>query len=246
MADRAELLEAALDVYREGLALLDGEDRVIFWNRAAESVTGFPSVQVLGRHMPGALEGLTSCPVWDTDNRNSCEGRGSVVHAQHLRGHDLPIVARQMVLRDGLGERIGTAAIFGSTEQKAALAHAPVGGSADVVNSQADLEERLEFEYQASLQGGAPLGILWISVDQAHELRRTHGARACEAMLEAVERTLANSLPGGEDLGRWSDDGFLVVAREGAGELLASRAQALTGVARTADFRWWATEFPVR
>ncbi len=239
MAERAEMVEAALEVYREGLALLDCEDRVIFWNRAAESMTGYPSAQVLGRHIPGALEGLTSCPTSDVDGRNASEVRGSVVHAQHLRGHDLPMVTRQMVLRNGLGERIGTAAVFHSTEQKAALAHAPIGDSAEVISDQADLEERLEFEYQASLQGGAPLGILWISVDQAHELRRTHGARACEAMLEAVERTLANSLPASEDLGRWSGDGFLVIARQGAGEVLAAHAQALTGVARTADFRWW-------
>lgn len=239
MADRAELVEAALEVYREGLALLDCEGRVIFWNRAAESMTGYCGAQVLGRPIPDALEGLTRCPLWDADNRNASGARGSVVHAQHVRGHDLALLARQMVLRDGLRERIGTAAVFHCTEQKVALAHAPIGESREVIESQADLEERLEFEYQASLQGGAPLGILWISVDQAHDLRRTHGARACEAMLEAVERTLANSLPPGQDLGRWSDDGFLVVAREGAGEVLATRAQALAGVARTADFRWW-------
>ncbi len=239
MPDRAELVEAALEVYREGLALLDGEDRVIFGNRAAETMTGYPGAQVLGRQVPGPLEALTNCPVWEADRRNPTPGRGAVVHAQHLRGHDLPVVARRMVLRDGLGERIGTAAVFHCAEQNAAFPHGETGEGAEVTESQANLQERLEMEYQASLQGGAPLGVLWIKVDQACELRRTHGARACESMLETVERTLANSLLGGEEVGRWGDDDFLVVAREGAGELLANRAQALAGVARTADFRWW-------
>jgi diguanylate cyclase (GGDEF)-like protein len=237
MADRAELVEAALEVYREGLALLDSEDRVVFWNRVAETITGYSGAQVLGRPMPGPLEGLTTCPISEPDA--GLQTPGTVVHAQHQRGYDLPAVVRRVVLRDGLGERIGMAAVFHCAEQNAALPHGATSDGVEIKQSQADLEERLETEYQASVRGGAPLGVLWITVDQAHELRGTHGARACEAMLEAVERTLANSLLGGEEVGRWGDDEFLVVAREGAGEVLARRAQALAGVARTSDFRWW-------
>jgi diguanylate cyclase (GGDEF)-like protein/PAS domain S-box-containing protein len=239
MADRGDLVEAALEVYREGLALLDSEDRVVIWNRAAEAITGYSGVQVLGRAIPGPLEGLTTCPISEADSSNGVHLRGTVVHAQHQRGHDLPAVVRRVVLRDGLGERIGTAAVFHSAEQNAALPHGATSDGLEVKQSQADLQDRLETEYQVSLHGGAPLGVLWITVDQAHELRGTHGGRACEAMLEAVERTLANSLLADEEVGRWGDDEFLVMAREGAGEVLAHRAQALAGVARTADFRWW-------
>ena len=42
MADRAELTESALDALAEGLALADGESRVLFWNGAAETITGYP------------------------------------------------------------------------------------------------------------------------------------------------------------------------------------------------------------
>jgi diguanylate cyclase (GGDEF)-like protein/PAS domain S-box-containing protein len=239
MADREELVEAALEVYREGLALLDNEDRVVFWNRVAETITGYSGAQVLGRAIPGPLEGLTTCPISETSALNGLPAGGTVVHAQHQRGHDLPAVVRRVVLRDGLGERIGMAAVFHNAEQNAALPHGATSDGVEVKQSQADLQERLETEYQVSLHGGAPLGVLWITVDRAHELRGTHGARACESMLEAVERTLANSLLAGEEVGRWGNDEFLVMAREGAGEILAHRAQALVGAARTADFRWW-------
>src|SRR5579863_1247354 len=106
MADRAELVEAALEVYREGLALLDCGDRVIFWNRAAETITGYPCAQVLGRQIPSPLEPLASCPVSESDDKNYASARGAVVHAQHMRGHDLPVMVRRIMLRDGLGERI--------------------------------------------------------------------------------------------------------------------------------------------
>ncbi len=84
-----------------------------------------------------------------------------------------------------------------------------------------------------------PLGLLWISVDQAHELRKSHGARACETMLEKVERTLAHGLKPAEEIGRWGDDEFLVLSHETSPIALAAHAQALAGLARTTDFRWW-------
>jgi GGDEF domain-containing protein len=239
MAERAELVEAALEVYDEGLALQDGEDRVVFWNRAAETMTGYASAQVLGRPLPGSVAGLTSCPVCEAGSRNGSQARGKVVHARHLCGHDLPVVARHVVLRDGLGERIGTAAIFHCAKRNATLPHRTTIDGIEVTQSQFDFQERLEVEYQASMIGGAPLGILWITVDQAYELRKTHGARACEAMMESVESTLSNLLLAGEEIGRWGEDEFLVLAREGRGELLFNRARSLAGLARTADFRWW-------
>ena len=42
-----------------------------------------------------------------------------------------------------------------------------------------------------------------------------------------------------EELGRWGDDEFLVISHEHTPEMLAAHAQALAGLARTADFRWW-------
>ena len=58
MTDRAELVEAALDVYPEGLALLDCDERVVFWNRAAEVMTGYSGAELVGRRLPEALEPL--------------------------------------------------------------------------------------------------------------------------------------------------------------------------------------------
>jgi PAS domain S-box-containing protein len=44
MTDRTELLEAALDSYPDGIALLDLEGQMVYWNRAAESITDRKSV----------------------------------------------------------------------------------------------------------------------------------------------------------------------------------------------------------
>lgn len=245
MADRAELLEAALEVYREGLAVLDPEDRVIFWNRAAEAITGYSIAQILGKPIPGPIEALSQCSLREPDDKSRFIICGPVVHAQHLLGHDLPLTTRRIVLRDGLGERIGSAAVFHCAGRSVASAQPEKDDGDELTDGQADFHERLELEYERWRNGGEPLGILWIKADHAFELRRTHGERACQAMLDAVERTLANSLLSGEELGSWSGGEFLLVARAGIGDGLARRAQALAGLARTTDFRWWGDRISV-
>jgi diguanylate cyclase (GGDEF)-like protein/PAS domain S-box-containing protein len=242
MTDRSELVEAALDVYPEGLALLDVEERVVFWNRAAEMMTGYSAADLLGRRIPEVLEPLTLCRDYEMHpgpHNGPQPGRGSLVHAPHKRGHDVAAIARQVILRDGLGARIGTATVFHPGEQLSALPHGETSEGSEVRQSQAELEERLANEFEMFVHESVPLGVLWISVDQARELRKTHGARASETMLESVERALANGLRPGEEVGRWGDDEFLVLSHGNSAEVLGAHAQALAGLARTAEFRWW-------
>jgi|SRR5579862_740051 len=242
MTERVGLMEAALDVYPEGLALLDGEERVVLWNRAAEQMTGHPGAEIVGRPLPEALEVLATgrnCEMYGEPRNGPQPGRGSLVHAQHKLGRDVPAIARSVVLRDDLGARIGTAVAFHPAELLNALPHGETSEVEEVRQSRAELKDRLENEHEMFVHEGAPLAILWIAVDQGRDLRRTHGARACETMLEAVERTLANGLRPGEEIGRWGDVEFLVLSHESSIEGLQSHGQMLAGLARTADFRWW-------
>lgn len=242
MAVRDELLEAALEVYPEGLALLDEGGRVVLWNRSAEAITGYPRAGVVGRTLPQALEPLVDCRDYEgsPEPRNGPQlGRGSLVHAQHANGSDVPAISRKVILRDDLGGRIGTAAVFHPAEGTVALPHGDTSEGSEVQQSQAEMQDRLEAAYELSVHEGVPLGVLWVTVDQAEELQKTHGARACEAMLESVERTLANALRPGEEIGRWGEGEFLILSQEGRGEVLANHAQVLVGIARTAEFRWW-------
>src|SRR5439155_25300382 len=91
MADRTELVEAALDVYPEGLALLDSDERVVFWNRAAELITGYSGAEVIGRPLPDGLEPLAGgqhCKINGEPRNEPQPGRGSLVHALHKLGRD--------------------------------------------------------------------------------------------------------------------------------------------------------------
>jgi diguanylate cyclase (GGDEF)-like protein/PAS domain S-box-containing protein len=246
MTDRAELLEATLDSFPEGVALLGENCHVLFWNQAAQAITGYAAMDVVGRPAPDALQPLLECagctggPEFETCNAPSREtGHGSLVHAQHKLGHEVSAMARLLPLRDGLGTRIGNAILFHPAECLDALPHGVTGEGEDIEASQEDLKERLESLFEDFTHGGLTFGVLWITVDQAHDLRKTHGAGACEAMLKKAEHALAQGLRPAEHLGRWGEDEFLVISHERTPAMLANHGQVLAGLARTADFRWW-------
>jgi len=240
MAERVELLEAALDGRPDGIALLDEDGAVVFWNRAADAITGYAGVEVLGKAMPEPLEPLLEDAAVQEDLPPGPQpSRGTLVRFRHKFGHSLDAIARRVNLRDALGGRIGTAVVFHPAASLEALPHGEMPEGEQLEASQADFEERLQEEFEDSEQGGAPFGVLWINVDQAHELRKTHGAAACHAMLGKVRRALAQGMRPADEIGRWGADEFLIASHERTAEMLAAHGQMLAGLARTADFRWW-------
>lgn len=241
MADRAELLGSALDVLIEGAVVADIDGNLVFCNRAAEVITGYRGEDFIGRSARDLLDlvvvGGSGQWVRMTETQGSY-GRRNMISVRHALGYELQLFAGVITLRNAMGIRIGSAVLFHPADNIDSL---PRGQSDEprISQSQAQLEDRLARLHDDFDRGDLPLGVLWIAVDQAAELRRSHGSRACEAMLESVERTLASGLKPTEEIGRWGAHDFLVVSHERTAAALASHAQTLAGLARTTEFRWW-------
>jgi diguanylate cyclase (GGDEF)-like protein/PAS domain S-box-containing protein len=242
MSDRTELLEAALGSSPDGIALLDKEGVIVVWNQAAEAVTGYMGMELLSRPVPEELEPLLLASAKPGEQQTSADAqssRGLMIRFKHKLGHQIPVIVRRLVLRDAMGGRIGASIAFHPSESLDALPHGESREGSEVEANQTEFEDRLAAMFEDFQQGGESFGVLWICVDQAHQLRKTHGAGACDAMLDKVERALANGLRPSEQMGRWGDDEYLILSHERTPEMLAVHAQALASLARTADFRWW-------
>ena len=241
VACRTELLEAAIESLNEGVALADSEGRAIVWNGAAEHITGYTSAEIVGHGVRELLDQLVAGGSSHWIVQSECEQaarHGFLVNTRDKVGDQIPVVAQVIVLRDALGGRIGTGVLFHPAERIDGL---PQGNGVEsrVHDSVADIEERLSAMHEDFVRGGSPFGVLWITVDQAPGLRRSHGTRAFEAMLEKVEKTLANGLKPAEEIWRWGENDFLALSHERSAAALAAHAQTLAGLARTTDFRWW-------
>jgi diguanylate cyclase (GGDEF)-like protein len=251
----AELLAMALDAVEEGIAVLEEQSRVLFWNQAAATMTGYLGADLLARPLPidfyrmdrhhSAQESTHSAALIGTqDEPEQAAGwtnRPVLVHLKHCGGHVLPAMLRRTPLRNALGRRIGTLLRFHPVETVDTLPHGDMNDDDDqhVEHSQAEMEDRLDEAWQEWTTGQVPFGLLWITVDQAVLLRKTHGVDGSESMLAIVERTLLHALRPTEILGRWGSNEFLVACHERTAEMLLLHARHVVGLARTADFRWW-------
>jgi diguanylate cyclase (GGDEF)-like protein len=162
-----------------------------------------------------------------------------LVQMKHHLGHSFPAMLRKMPLRDAFGKRLGTVLIFRPAEEIDEIPHGEIGEAAVLHRSQPETEERLEGAFHEWKTNGTKFGLLWITIDQAAQMRRTHGRDACEAMLKIVEHRLAQALRPSEIIGRWGNDEFLVLSHERTLDMLMEHAHHLAGMTRTADFRWW-------
>jgi diguanylate cyclase (GGDEF)-like protein/PAS domain S-box-containing protein len=238
-----EMLEAALDTLDEGIAVLDDESRVLFWNNAAAAITGYHRADMIARIVPPDLYQVNTLTHNGDVRAISGAARPTPVHLRHHLGHTLPATLRRTTLRNTLGARSGLLLRFHPVEEIDALPHGEASENGlfehSLERTHADLEERLDEAHREWIRNATPFGVLWITVDQAAMLRKTHGRDASEAMLGIVERTLLNGLRPAETLGRWGDNEFLALSHEQSAEMLMTHGQHLAGVALTADFRWW-------
>lgn len=242
MTDRAHLLESALNALPEGLALVDTDGHLAFWNVAAEAITGRTAPETIGRNVREVLDALVvgGAAHWISHaDAGSTGEHGGVVQLRHKLGVEFPVVARPLVLRDALGSRLGTGVLFHAVEKIDALPLGDGQRERSRTQSSTELENRLARMHEDFRHGDGPLGVMWVTVDQGPALRRSHGARACEAMLEQVEKTLASGLKPAEEIGRWSEQDFLILSHERSAVALTAHAQSLAGLARTTEFRWW-------
>ena len=247
MATLAELTGSALDALPEGVALADSEGRVALWSNAAESITGHSRGETVGLAVREALDLLIvgGSHRWiiltnpGSSIKHTPMQHGTLIRIRHKAGHELPVLARVTMLRDSLGGPIGTGVFFHPAETIDALPHGEQSADSKIDGSPSELEERLDALYRDFQNGGSPLGVMWVMIDQARTLRVSRGMRACEAMLEKLERTLAGGMKPAEEIGRWGDDEFLVLSHERSAAMLAAHAQVLAGLARTTEFHWW-------
>ena len=248
MADHIEILEAALSALDEGIIVLDAESHVLFWNTAASSMTGYLGAERLGRALPDGFYQIDATHHGPSEGESKCEDgllreRPVLVNLTHQGGHTLPAMMHRTPLRDSLGKRFGTLLRLHTVEKIDTLLHGEPSDDSitehRLEQSQAGMEDRLDEAYHEWITNGVPYGVMWIMVDQAAALRKTHGREAWEAMMSIVERTLLHGLRPTEILGRWGSNEFLVLSHERSVEMLDAHGRYLAGLTRTADFRWW-------
>ena len=222
--DYKDLIENISD----GLYLVDHDRRIIYWNRVAESITGYRSEDVLGRrcrdniliHVDKSGKSLCqdTCPIDGTmqDGRY----RDANVYLHHKDGHRVPVWIRAAPLRDTDGNIIGGAELFTDlsagnaiTERIQELERLSFLDNLTQLANRRFVEMELDSRVSELNRYGVSFGVIFMDIDHFKQINDTYGHDVGDRVLKAVARTFINTARPSDLMGRWGGEEFIGILR---------------------------------
>jgi diguanylate cyclase (GGDEF)-like protein/PAS domain S-box-containing protein len=220
------LLKDILEGLLEGLYVADRERKIIYWNQAAERLTGYKAEEVLGKQCSdnflmqvdcsGCLLCGGECPVSLTlkDGRP----RREEVYFHHRSGHKIPVEIMVGPIRGRDSEVIGAVELFHDNsrqravrERAKALAKFAFLDPTSQVGNRRYLEQQLAQHLDEYSKRGIPFGIIMADLDEFKAINDTYGHAIGDAALVSVGKTLSNCFRASDAVGRWGGDEFMAI-----------------------------------
>lgn len=252
------------DIYRQildnlqiGVSVLDLGKKIVFWSDGAERITGYSRIDVLGHACNDNI--LLHC------NQNACEMcvEKCPIHAalhdgkpvesngfiHHRSGSRPPVRTWAIPLRDKSGSLLGIIQTF--EDEFSVTAPDPNDES---MRERGCMDELTRLPNQAMMQShlretlgtfndlGIPFGILFLETHELPKFRARYGQEAGSAMLKVLAQTLRRTVWPTDFVGRWREDGFLVILSGCAEHELYAVTERVVKMMASATIKWWGQE----
>jgi len=222
-----DLFRKVADSISEGVYRLDAERRVVFWNRAAERITGYPESEILGkrcmdnllRHVDGSGCELClgGCPV--SAAMKDRRPREAEVYLHHKDGHRVQVSVKVIPLLGRGDEPTGAIEIFADRSDRAELLEEieslrkeslvdPLTGLGNRRFSDMSLDSSL----RRLEEDGTGFGILMLDIDRFKKINDEYGHPIGDRVLRMIGWTMANAIRRMDIAARWGGEEFIVVA----------------------------------
>jgi len=247
---RSDILQdTVLNNLCEGVYIVDRERRIMFWNQAAERLSGFSADQVMGRRCAdGILKHCNSqgkclcgngCPLQAV--MRDGEVHQAHVFMHHAEGHRVPVHVRGAPLLDQENRIIGAVEIFSDdTERISAIDRIKQLERDSVIDELTGLPNRRHFKrmidacFSSYERYGHPFGLLILDIDHFKKFNDSYGHLMGDQVLKLVSKTLSHNCRPEDTPFRWGGEEFLLLAENVDHDglvLLAERLRSLIGSA---------------
>jgi diguanylate cyclase (GGDEF)-like protein/PAS domain S-box-containing protein len=217
-----ELIENLYD----GVYYVDDSQRITFWNKSAEKITGYLKNEVLGsfcsnnilRHINDNGDELCikGCPLRRT--LNDGQVRDDDVYLHHKNGHRVPVSVRVSPIFNKENIIIGAVEIFSENfrqvnllKELGKLKDETLSDELTKVGSRKFAELKLSSRFNEMKKFGVPFGVLFFDIDEFKKVNDTYGHSAGDDVFTMVSKTIVNILRSLDYLCRWGGDEFLVI-----------------------------------
>jgi len=229
----------------EGLLYVDSQDRIKYWSKGAEKITGYSSSEVFDKKFSEDL----LCPT-DSEGKQFIGERSLFATTittgrlkqfelliSHKDGHKIAISARIAPMYDSNDQVVGATQLFTDNKDhlKSLLADSreyqksffdPITQLPNNVSLEMAIDAKLcEFR-----RYNRPFGILLVEIDEHEKLSSIYGIEFGKNVLTRVSELITKDLRPFDVAGRWSDKEFAIVlvnVREDSVEMIGNRIRKI-------------------
>src|SRR5579862_2276274 len=232
--------------------MVDRDHRILYWNGAAERISGYLAQEVAGQFSHGDLlmhcadDGSLLPGVASAAEAVMVDGehRESTVFLRHREGYRLLVELESRPIRDRAGAVVGAVVVFEEAalppvHRRPAMETFGCSDSGTRAGTREYGEMRARHALEAWSQFEIPFGWLRVGLDGAEELDRGYGHGMVAAAVKMVAATLDRNLAPRDVLTRWAADEFRVIVHGCSRSELATAAERLRLLVSTSTLEWW-------
>jgi len=238
---------AVLDQLAEGAYIVDRTRRIIYWNAAAERITGFTATEVVGHRCAENILNHTDehghclcthgCPLFQSMKDGGILEAHPFFH--HRQGHRVPTVVRAIPVFGVEGGVLGAIELFTDARSVHMLHErvAELEGLAYLdpltrLPNRRYVMDALTRRLTESARMRKPFGVAMLDIDHFKRFNDTYGHATGDEVIRLVGRSATENIRSTDIVGRWGGEEFLGVFPNIAAddlERLLERVRSLIG-----------------
>ena len=224
MIEEQKFYWTLLDSLKDGVYFADKKRKITYWNKAAETISGYKSSEMLGRHCGDNL--LIHI---DEQGNNLCTGPCPLARAMetkqaveekiflhHKDGHRVPVLVRVNPVLGSKGEVMGAVEIFTDLSSKEfllkeiqVLAQPGLQSLLTGLPTKQYLEMYLKLRLVEWNEFKHSFGLFRIKVNGLEEIKETYGQGMVENILKVLSNTLLHNVDLADMVSEWQEGVFL-------------------------------------
>lgn len=217
-----------LDNLHDGLYFVSRERVIIYWNKAAERISGFSADEVVGRSCYDNIllhideDGNSLCTGLCPLSATIVDGESRQVEAylHHREGHRVPVAMRVSPLKDDDGNIIGATELFTDISNQDVnrlrikeLEQLAFLDNLTGIANRNYVDRELKSRFGEYKRFGVPFGLLFMDIDHFKTFNDTHGHDVGDDVLKFVANTFVTNGRPFDLYGRWGGEEFVGIIR---------------------------------
>ncbi|MBQ4346971.1 MAG: GGDEF domain-containing protein [Firmicutes bacterium] len=218
-----ELYLNILNNLRDGIYFVDNERRILFWNKAAQEITGYSEEEIVGKPCQTSnlnhidKEGrplcIVGCPLFST--LKDGKQRQEQVFVRHKDGYRIPIYVNIFPMKKD-GETIGAVEVFTQASPTVyeddlveSLSNIAMHDALTKLPNRRYLESFLRYKMEEYQRFGRLCAVLFADIDNFGRFNNEYGHDVGDEVLKNIANSIKHSVRRNDLVGRWGGEEYV-------------------------------------